>query len=84
MDTRKEIYINLLIYIRHEKGNIHQPSSFLKRLREKERGHEKGNIHKPSSFLKRLREKERGHEKGNIHQPSSFLKRLREKGNIYI
>ena len=63
----------------HEKGNIHQPSSFLKRLREKERGHEKGNIHQPSSFLKRLREKERGHEKDNIHQTSSFLKGLREK-----
>ena len=74
----------------YDKGIIHQPCSFLKRLCEKQRGHEKGNIHQPCSFLKRLRERERGHEKGNIHQPCSFLKSLREKervhekDNIYI
>ena len=43
---------------------LHEPSSFLKRLRERKQIDRTGKVEK------------RVHEKRNIHEPSSFLKRV--------
>ena len=47
-----------------EKGSIHEPSLFLKRLPERKQIDRTGKVEK------------RVQEKGNIHEPFAFLKRL--------